>query len=58
VLLRSRDPLVVAETVMRVATDQELRRQLVECQQERVRQVERMRSDTLLLDTMRELANG
>jgi L-malate glycosyltransferase len=57
-LLRSRDPLVVAETVMRVATDQELRRQLVECQQERVRQVERMRSDTLLLDTMRELANG
>src|SRR5262249_11628082 len=57
-LLRSRDPLVVAETVMRVATDQELRRQLVECQRVRVRQFERMRSDTVLLDAMRELANA
>jgi len=56
VLLRSRDPLVVAETVMRVTADPELRRRLVECQRVRVRQMERMRSDTVLFDAMRELA--
>ena len=57
-LLRSRDPLVVAETVMRVTADPVLRRRLVECQQVRVRQLERMRSDTVLVDAMRELANA
>ena len=57
-LLRSRDPLVVAETVMRVAADPELRRQLVECQRMRVRQVEGLQSDLVLLDAMRELASA
>src|SRR5262249_48792811 len=56
VLLRSRDPLVVAETVMRVTADPELRRRLVECQQLRVTKLERMRSDTALFNAMRELA--
>jgi L-malate glycosyltransferase len=56
-LLRSRDPLVVAEAVMRVATGQKLRRELVECQHMRARQVESMRSNTALLDAMREVAN-
>ena len=57
-LLRSRDPLVVAETVMRVAADPELRRQLVECQRIRVRQVQDMQSDIVLLDAMRELVSA
>jgi len=47
----------VAETVMRVATDPELKRQLVKYQQTRVRRIESMRRDTVLLDAMYELAS-
>lgn len=53
VVLRTLDPLVIAEVVHRVATDCDLRLQIVERQRERVAELERSPRDEVLVRSVR-----
>ena len=53
VLLHSLDPLLVAEVVDRVAGDEDLRKQIVDRQRERVLEIERAPRDELLVRSVR-----
>jgi glycosyltransferase involved in cell wall biosynthesis len=58
VVLRSADPLPAAEMVARVATDQRLRAQLLTRQRARVAELDATRPGELLLEAIREVAEG
>lgn len=53
VLLRTLDPLVVAEVIHRVATDEELARKLVERQHDRLAELDRIPRDEILTRSVR-----
>lgn len=53
VLVRSLDTPVVAELIHRVATDDELRKRIVEGQDRRVTELEQIRRDDVILDAVR-----
>lgn len=58
VLLRTLDPPLVAEVIHRVASDDELRKQIIERQDCRVSCIEEIRRDDLILDAVREVLPG
>lgn len=57
VVVRTLDPLVVAEVVHRVATDCDLRTQIVDRQRERVAELERAPRDDVLIGCVRSVLN-
>jgi glycosyltransferase involved in cell wall biosynthesis len=58
VVLRNADAVPAAEVVARVATDRRLRAQLVARQRARVAELDAMRPGELLLDAIRDVAEG
>lgn len=57
VILRTLDPLIVAEVVHRVATDCELRSQIIERQNKRVAEIESSPRDEVLIRSVRAALN-